>query len=229
MVKKVVFIFILILSCSKEQNNNKTFKAAFNNVDVQDSGIDFSNDLSPSGELNIIEFLYYYNGGGVALGDINNDGLDDIYFSANQKPDKLYLNLGDLKFKDITLESGISQESTWSTGVTMTDINNDGLLDIYVCKVGDYKGLKATNELYLNNGDNTFKEVSKEFGLDFSGFSTQASFFDFDNDGDMDMYLLNHSVHSTYSYGNTSLRKKVMSLLVIFYSKTYRLIIRLSL
>jgi hypothetical protein len=208
MVKKVVFIFILILSCSKEQNNNKTFKAAFNNVDVQDSGIDFSNDLSPSGELNIIEFLYYYNGGGVALGDINNDGLDDIYFSANQKPDKLYLNLGDLKFKDITLESGISQESTWSTGVTMTDINNDGLLDIYVCKVGDYKGLKATNELYLNNGDNTFKEVSKEFGLDFSGFSTQASFFDFDNDGDMDMYLLNHSVHSTYSYGNTSLREK---------------------
>ena len=208
MVKKVVFIFILILSCSKEQNNTKTFNTAFKNVNAKDSGINFSNDLSPSGELNIIEFLYYYNGGGVALGDINNDGLDDIYFSANQKPDKLYLNLGDLKFKDITLESGISQESTWSTGVTMTDVNNDGLLDIYVCKVGDYKGLKASNELYVNNGDNTFKEVSKEYGLDFSGFSTQASFFDFDNDGDMDMYLLNHSVHSIYSYGNTDLREK---------------------
>ena len=136
----------------------------------------------------------------------------DIYFSANQKPDKLYLNLGNLKFKDISLESGISQEATWSTGVTMTDVNNDGFLDIYVCKVGNYKGLKAHNELYINNGDNTFKEEAKEYGLNFSGFSTQASFFDFDNDGDMDMYLLNHSVHSNYSYGNTDLREKSDSL-----------------
>ena len=213
MVKKVVFVFLLIFACGKEQDNtmseeSKIDHSAFINVDSSVSGIDFSNDLNPNGNLNIIEYLYYYNGGGVALGDINNDGLDDIYLSANQKADKLYLNLGNLKFKDISTSSGISQEGTWSTGVTMVDVNNDGFLDIYVCKVGDYKGLKASNELYINNGDNTFKEQAKEYGINFSGFSTQASFFDYDNDGDMDMYLLNHSVHSPYSYGNIELREK---------------------
>lgn len=213
MVKKIAFIFILILSCSKKEDNKvseeaKADDSAFINVDSSISGIDFSNDLNPNGDLNIIEYLYYYNGGGVALGDINNDGLDDIYFSANQNSDKIYLNLGDLKFKDISLTSGISKDPTWSTGVTMVDVNDDGFLDIYVCKVGDYKGLKASNELYINNGDNTFKEQAKEYGINFSGFSTQASFFDYDNDGDMDMYLLNHSVHSTYSYGNIDLRMK---------------------
>lgn len=213
MVKKIAFIFILILSCSKKEDNKvseetKADDSAFINVDPSISGIDFSNDLNPNGDLNIIEYLYYYNGGGVALGDINNDGLDDIYLSANQNSDKIYLNLGDLKFKDISLTSGISKDPTWSTGVTMVDVNDDGFLDIYVCKVGDYKGLKASNELYINNGDNTFKEQAKEYGINFSGFSTQASFFDYDNDGDMDMYLLNHSVHSTYSYGNIDLRMK---------------------
>lgn len=213
MIRKIIFIFLLILSCSKEKNNqsvdeNNEEEAAFNNVESSISGIDFSNDLLSNGKLNIIEYLYYYNGGGVALGDINNDGLDDIYFTANEKADKLYLNLGNLKFKDISLSSGISQDATWSTGVTMVDVNNDGFLDIYVCKVGDYKGLKASNELYINNGDNTFKEQAAIYGLNFSGFSTQASFFDYDNDGDMDMYLMNHSVHTPYSYGNTELRAK---------------------
>jgi hypothetical protein len=213
MTKKIVLIFLLILGCSKKENNsiNDTSileKAAFNNIDSSISGIDFSNDLTDNGELNIIEYLYYYNGGGVALGDINNDGLDDIYLTANQKPDKLYLNLGHLKFKDISLSSQISQDSTWSTGVTMADVNNDGFLDMYICKVGNYKGLKASNELYINNGDNTFIEQSRAYGLNFSGFSTQASFFDFDNDGDLDCYLLNHSVHSPYSYGNSDLRMK---------------------
>jgi enediyne biosynthesis protein E4 len=217
MVKRIVFIFLLILSCSKKQDNANANKndaevVAFNNVDSNVSGIDFSNDLVSSGNLNIIEYLYYYNGGGVAVGDINNDGLDDIYLSANQKPDKLYLNLGNLKFKDISLNSGISKDATWSTGVTMVDVNNDGFLDIYVCKVGNYKGLKASNELYINNRDNTFKEQAEEYGINFSGFSTQASFFDYDNDGDMDLYLLNHSVHSLYSYGNSDLRTKSDSL-----------------
>ncbi len=209
MYKKIAFIFLLILSCSKKQDLKiDADSAPFNNIDASVSGIDFSNDLNPDGNLNIIEYLYYYNGGGVALGDINNDGLDDVFFTANQKPDKLYLNLGDLKFKDISLSSGISQDSTWSTGVTMTDINSDGLLDIYICKVGNYKGLKGKNELYINKGDNTFTEQAEEYGLDFKGFSTQASFFDYDNDGDMDMYLMNHSVHSPYSYGNIALRNK---------------------
>ncbi|REE83319.1 VCBS repeat protein [Lutibacter oceani] len=213
MAKRIVFIFLLIVSCSKKQDKTLVEKniaenAPFLTIDASVSGIDFSNDLIPSGDLNIIEYLYYYNGGGVALGDINNDGLDDIYLSGNQKPDKLYLNLGNLKFKDISLSSKISQDATWSTGVTMVDINNDGFLDIYVCKVGKYKGLKATNQLFINNGDNTFNEKAADYGLNFSGFSTQASFFDYDNDGDMDMYLLNHSVHSTHSYGNSELRMK---------------------
>ena len=209
MIKRFVLFSLIIIGCSKEQTNKQPIeKVLFNEVDATISGLDFSNDLNEKGTLNIIEYLYYYNGGGVALGDLNNDGLDDIYLTANQKPDKIYLNKGALKFEDISIPSQIKQDSTWSTGVTMVDINTDGFLDIYVCKVGNYKGLKAKNELYINNGDNTFKEQATAYGLDFSGFSTQASFFDYDQDGDMDMYLLNHSVHTTYSYGNTKLRTK---------------------
>lgn len=213
MLKKIVFVFFIIVGCAKQQDVKTNVQIPpFNLIEPSVSGIDFSNNLKEKGELNIIEYLYYYNGGGVALGDINNDGLDDIYLSANQKPDKLYLNLGGLKFKDVSLEAGISQDSTWSTGVTMVDINKDGLLDIYVSKVGNYKGLKAKNELYINKGNNTFVEQADIYGLDFSGFSTQATFFDYDNDGDMDMYLLNHSVHSPYTYGNSALRTKSDSL-----------------
>ncbi len=213
MVRKLFFILLIIVGCSKKQEENTIAKdAPFRELDATVTGLNFSNDLKPDGKLNIIEYLYYYNGGGVALGDINNDGLDDVYLTANQKADKLFLNLGDLKFKDISLESGISQDSSWSTGVTMADVNNDGLLDIYVCKVGDYKDMKATNELYINKGNGVFEEKAKDYGLNFSGFSTQASFFDYDNDGDLDMYLMNHSVHSPHSYGNIRLRKKSDSL-----------------
>ena len=203
----VLLLAILLASCS-EKNNNSTEKAAiyFNSISPEKSGLDFSNTLHPKNDLNIIEYLYYYNGGGVAVGDINNDGLDDIYFTANQSPDRLYLNLGDLKFKDITLIAGVAIDSTWSSGVTMEDVNNDGLLDIYVAKVGNYKGLKAHNLLYLNKGDETFKEVSKEVGLAFSGFSTQAAFMDYDKDGDMDMYLMNCSIHTPRSYGKANKR-----------------------
>lgn len=207
----IIAAALAFVGCTKEPNNKSAKEKAsiyFKKVPSDSSGIHFSNDLTDSGELNIIEYLYYYNGGGVAVGDINNDGLEDIYLTANQKPDRLYLNLGNLKFKDISEEAGLVMDTSWSTGATMTDINNDGLLDIYVCKVGDYKSLKSHNVLYLNNGDATFKEVSKEYGLNFSGFSTQAAFFDYDNDGDQDMYLLNHSVHTPRSYGNISLRQE---------------------
>jgi len=184
----------------------------FNNVSADSSGIHFSNDLEHTDDLNIIEYLYYYNGGGVAVGDINNDGLEDIYLTANQSSDHLYLNLGNLKFKDITAEAGLLTDDSWSTGVTMEDVNNDGLLDMYVSKVGNYKSLKSHNLLYINNGDTTFTESSLPYGLDFSGFSTQSAFFDYDNDGDMDMYLLNHSVHTPRSYGNIELRTKLDTL-----------------
>ncbi|MEE9362612.1 MAG: VCBS repeat-containing protein [Cellulophaga sp.] len=196
---------LLFFNCSKEKEPTKA-AIYFEGVPSDSSGITFSNNLHYREDMNIIEYLYYYNGGGVAVGDINNDGLEDIYFTANQTPDKLYLNLGNLKFKDISETSGILIDSTWSTGVTMEDVNNDGFLDIYVSKVGNYKGLKANNLLYINNGDQTFTEASLDYGLNFSGFSTQASFFDYDNDGDMDMYLLNHSVHTPRSYGKSNKR-----------------------
>ena len=207
-ILKFVIAATLILSSCKEKKEIKIEKANifFEAVSSEKSGIDFSNDLVYSNDLNIIEYLYFYNGGGVALGDINNDGLDDIYLTANQKPDKLYLNLGNLKFKDITQDAGIEIDSTWSSGVTMEDVNNDGFLDIYVSKVGNYKQLKAHNLLYINQGNNSFIESSKIYGLDFSGFSTQASFFDYDNDGDMDVYLMNHSVHTPRSYGSIKQR-----------------------
>jgi len=215
---KYVFgaLFVLTLffiGCSKKPNVPiKKAAIYFESVAADSSGINFKNDLYHLADLNIIEYLYYYNGGGVAIGDINNDGLEDIYFTANQTSDKLYLNLGNLKFKDITEEASIESDSTWSTGVTMEDVNNDGLLDIYVSKVGNYKNLKAHNLLYINKGNNTFTESSSEYGLDFSGFSTQASFFDYDNDGDMDMYLMNHAVHTPRSYGNIGRRQIIDSL-----------------
>lgn len=206
---------ISFVGCVNEEKSMAVIEKAdiyFNPVPADSSGIHFSNDLQYSNDLNIIEYLYYYNGGGVALGDLNNDGLDDIYLTANQTSDRLYLNLGNLKFKDITEEAGINTDATWSSGVTMEDINNDGFLDIYISKVGNYKTPKAHNLLYINNGDATFAEVSSTYGLDFSGLSTQSAFFDYDNDGDMDMYLLNHSVHTPRSYGNIDLRGKQDSL-----------------
>ncbi len=204
---------LLTYGCSEKKEVAKNAaEISFKHVPSDSSGITFTNTLTPLEGLNIIEYLYYYDGGGVAIGDINNDGLDDIYFTANQTSDRLYLNLGDLKFRDITKEAGIGSDSTWSTGVTMEDINNDGFLDIYVSKVGKYKMLNAHNKLYLNNGDLTFTESSEKYGLDFSGFSTQASFFDYDNDGDMDVYLLNHSVHTLRSYGSIERRLETDSL-----------------
>jgi len=208
-MKYILSLFIITLAftgCTKKDSSKTKAAIYFENVPAKHSNIDFTNTLIHQDDLNIIEYLYYYNGGGVAIGDINNDGLEDIYLTANQTSDKLYLNLGNLKFKDITEEAGIQTDPTWSTGVTMDDVNNDGLIDIYVSKVGNYKGLKAHNLLYINKGNNTFSEESSSFGLDFSGFSTQASFFDYDRDGDLDMYLLNHAVHTPRSYGDIRIR-----------------------
>ncbi|RZP02451.1 MAG: RNA-binding protein [Flavobacteriales bacterium] len=170
------------------------------------TGINFNNKLESKPDLNIIEYLYYYNGGGVGILDVNNDGLDDIFFSGNEVGDELYLNQGDMKFKNITQSAGINSENNWSTGVAIADVNNDGLVDIYVSTVSDYKNLEGHNRLYINNGDLTFTETSKETGLDFVGFGTQASFFDYDNDGDLDVYLLNHSIHTPRNYGRANKR-----------------------
>lgn len=176
------------------------------------TGIDFANTLRETPQLNIIEYLYYYNGGGVAVGDINNDGLEDLYFTANQGPDKLYLNKGGLKFEDISRQANINQDDTWSSGVAMADLNNDGYLDIHVCKVGVGLMPPAHNLVYINQQDGTFREMSAQLGLAFQGFSTQACFLDYDRDGDLDIYLLNHNVHSVRSYGTAKKRQEQDSL-----------------
>lgn len=184
----------IFLSTCRQQQSDWVF------VPASHTGISFSNTLVEDEKNNIIEYLYFYNGAGVAAGDINNDGLTDLFFVSNQGYNTLYLNKGNFKFMDITQAAGIKSHRIWETGVTMGDINGDGFLDIYVCGVGGYRHFNGRNQLYINNGDLTFTEQAAAFGIDFSGFSTHASFFDYDNDGDLDMYLLNHSVHTPRSY-----------------------------
>ncbi len=201
----ILLVLLLAYSChSEEQKQEELFTLLPSSV----TGIDFINQLTESEQFNIIDYLYFNNGAGVAAGDINNDGLADLYFTSNQNPNKLYLNKGHLEFEDITETAGVGGTGNWKTGVTMADVNGDGFLDIYVCQVGNYKGIRGGNQLFINNGNLTFTEAARDYGLDFQGFSTQAAFFDYDMDGDLDMYLLNHSVHTSRSYGSVSLRNE---------------------
>ncbi len=205
-LQRKCWIFLIVifgLNACVEKDSDYLFQQ----LNERQTNITFANKLTENEEFNIIEYLYFYNGGGVAVGDINNDGLPDIYFTANQLPNKLYLNKGNLQFEDITQQAGVAGTGSWKTGVTMADVNGDGWLDIYVCQVGKYKTLQGRNELFINNQDGTFSERAAEYGLDFQGFSTQAAFFDYDRDGDLDMYLLNHSIHSTDNYGKAHLRQ----------------------
>ena len=172
-------LVLLLVSCGEKS----TFPAPFEMLDPDTSGIAFSNNLIDSDSFNIMQYLYYYNGGGVAAGDLNNDGWVDLYFTGNQVDDALYINAGDLSFKDISTKSGINGHKGWSTGVTLLDINEDGWLDIYVCRLGKYKMYNDHNRLYINNQDETFTESAAAYGLEFSGFSTQSAFFDYDGDG----------------------------------------------
>ena len=174
------------------ENQPKRFTA----ITPEQSNVFFSNDLSISEDYNPYTYRNFYNGGGVALGDINNDGLIDIYFSGNLVPNKLYLNKGDFQFEDITEQAGVACADVWSAGVNMVDINGDGWLDIYVCKAGKPGGEHRYNELFINQGDLTFKEESADYGLDITGLSIQTAFFDYDLDGDLDCYLLNNSIRS---------------------------------
>lgn len=198
----ILFLIFIFAGCSAEREENYLFDLP----DMNDSGLDFTNQLTETNALNILDYLYYYNGGGVAIGDVNNDGLQDIYFTGNQVPNKLFLNRGNMQFEDITQEAGVAGSSQWNTGVTLADVNGDGFMDIYVCAVVGINGLRGKNELFINNGDNTFTERADEFGLGLKNYSSNAAFFDYDNDGDLDMYLLNHAVHTVNSYGPAEIR-----------------------
>jgi hypothetical protein len=200
-----VFLLFLTFQACKPTNSSSE-EVLFKMLPSDSTGITFSNQLFESEDFNIIQYLYYYNGGGVAAGDINADGLPDLFFTANQLPNQLYLNKGNFEFENISRQAGILQDSSWSTGVTMADVNADGLLDIYVCQVGNYKGLDTHHLLYINNGDLTFTESAADYGLDFIGFGQQAAFFDYDGDEDLDVYLLNHSVHDAENYGPSEIR-----------------------
>jgi len=203
-VRGIAYIWIslslLLASCGDERSASSHEPYLFNLVDENESGIDFSNSLEYDRDFNIYTYRNFYNGGGVAIGDINNDGLSDIYLTANMKPNKLYLNKGNFQFEDITASAGVGGTKAWSTGVSMVDINADGFLDIYVCNSGDVKGDDRQNELFINNQDGTFSERASEYGLNEKGLSTHAAFFDYDKDGDLDAYILNNSFRAIGSF-----------------------------
>ncbi|MDY8134745.1 VCBS repeat-containing protein [Aquimarina sp. 2201CG5-10] len=201
----MLIIALLLISCT---NQKLPQGELFEKVSSKTTNVTFQNSINPTEELNILDYLYFYNGAGVSVGDINNDDLVDVYFTSNQGDNKLYLNKGNFQFEDITKKAGVAGNSDWNTGTTMADVNGDGYLDIYVCAVTGIKGLKGKNELFINKGNGTFTEMASVYGLDFQNYTTSASFFDYDNDGDLDMYLLNHAIHTQHSFGKASIRNK---------------------
>jgi len=208
----LVAISNLFISCHKSDN-------LFTSLSSSATNIHFSNKLEKQKAFGILYYLYYYNGGGVAIGDVNNDGLPDIYFTANSNGNnKLYLNKGNFQFEDITDKAGVAGSADWCTGVTMADVNGDGLLDIYVSAVSQTHNLQGHNQLFINNGVSssgsakslntvTFTESSAKYGLDFAGFTTQTAFFDYDHDGDLDCYILNQSHQPNQNILDTSFRR----------------------
>ena len=177
---------MLLLTFGCSENESKVDAILFTEIPSGFSGINFSNDLSFNQAFNIYTYRNFYNGGGVGLADINNDGLIDVYFTANQGSNKLYLNKGNFQFEDITENAGVAGTKAWSTGVSMADVNGDGFIDIYVCNSGDVKGDNKQNELFINNGDQTFTDRAEEYGVADKGYTTHAAFFDYDKDGDLD-------------------------------------------
>jgi hypothetical protein len=194
----VLIHFIFCMACSKEEKvvSDKLFVS----VPFSESGVKFANNLSFDEKFNIYTYRNFYNGGGVGLGDVNNDGLIDIYFTGNLEPNRLYLNKGNFKFEDITDKAGVSGTKAWSTGVSMADVNGDGFIDIYVCNSGDIEGDNKQNELFINNGDLTFTEQGEKYGIADKGFTTHAVFFDYDRDNDLDLYILNNSYQAIGSF-----------------------------
>ena len=195
----LLIIFCLFPSCEEnaaKEEPSRTQKPTHTHFQLLESaatGVNFINAVEDRNDFNVLSYRNFYNGGGVAIGDINNDGLPDLYFTANLNQNKLYLNKGNFQFEDITEKAGVAGTKAWSTGVVMADVNADGWLDIYVSNSGDISGDNKENELFINNQDLSFSEKAAEYGLNNKGYSTQAAFFDYDLDGDLDCYLLNNS------------------------------------
>lgn len=209
MSRKIIYsvlVFALLISCKSQNTNQPSADTLFQLVPSHESGVDFINRIDNERDFNIFTYRNFYNGGGVGIADINNDGLADIYMTANKEKNRLYLNQGNFTFKDITDEAGVAGERPWSTGVAMVDVNADGWLDIYVCNAGNVEGDNQRNELFINNGDLTFTEKAAEYGLDDNGFTTHAAFLDYDLDGDLDVYILNNSFIPVNSLGYSNRR-----------------------
>ena len=203
-------LLILFSACKNKEANDTVVEkkeTLFTLLPPQETGISFVNTVENQRNFNIFKYRNFYNGGGVAIGDINNDGLQDIYLTGNMVPNKLYLNKGNFKFEDISESAGVKGNKPWSTGVVMVDVNQDGLLDIYVCNAGNMEGNNHDNDLYINNGDLTFTEKANEYNLAKTGFTTHASFFDYDKDGDLDAYILNNSNIPVSSLGYAEQRQ----------------------
>ena len=207
--KPILFlsVFLFVIGCH-QRDYSPPKDPLFTKLSPAECGIEFRNDITDDSVFNEATYRNIYNGGGVAIGDINNDGLPDIFMTANQGKNKLFLNKGNFHFEDITDKSGIVKNQKWSNGVTMADVNGDGLIDIYVCAAGNFATDKRRNALYINQGNNTFKEEADKYHLaDEGAFHTQATFFDYDHDGDLDVLLLNNDGSiTTGAYPNSSMR-----------------------
>ena len=207
MLIATILLSIIFFSCTTKKDQEE--RAMFEAIDSKSTGISFTNKLTATPQFNMFKYMYFYNGAGVGVGDFNDDGLSDIFFSSNQGENKIYLNEGGMKFKDVTKEARIPQDGGWSTGVSVVDINNDGLLDIYVCRVGNYETLKSKNQFLICKGKDAkgvpyYDDEAGKLGLDFSGFGTQAAFFDYDLDGDLDFFLMNHSLRFNGTFNERS-------------------------
>ena len=189
----LILLLILLLSCASEPEPVRE-DVLFSRIPAAQSGVDFANILTYDESFNPYTYRNFYNGGGVGIGDLNNDGLADLFFCGNQVDNKLYFNKGDFQFEDVTEQAGVACSGVWSSGVSLADVNGDGWLDIYICKAGPPEGERRYNELFINQGDGTFLERAREYGIADLGLSAHAAFFDYDRDGDLDCYLLNNSL-----------------------------------
>ncbi len=210
-VKGISFYVITILIVFYSGCSRKT-DPLFELIPAEKSGVHFSNILTETPEMNIFNYLYFYDGGGVAAGDVNGDGLPDLYFTSNQDSNRLYLNKGNFEFEDITVRSGVWGQIGWTNGVSMVDVNGDNRLDMYVSQLGEFGNIGGRNQLFINQGNSeqgvpVFVDEAATWGLDLKGLSTQAAFFDYDLDGDLDMYMLNHSVHSLGTFVRSEARE----------------------